>query len=256
MQKPAIQNATDFFIAYTTALLSAGTYTARIVKCVRRIAEVYGYEIHINFFFHNISVNIFDKDDHSIQRTYIIPNNHAHVNFKIILDLSALSWAIYDCRYELEESRKLFQEIIHQKKYSYIFNIFFVSFANAAFCKLFGGDFASAILVFFAALLGLILRYILTKVKIDLRIQYILCSFLSSLLVAIQSNVTSTADVALGSSVLYLLPGVFFINSIIDILKDYILMGLSRIISVSILVCCLSLGLSMTLAISHFEILQ
>ena len=91
MEKPDIQRLTNFLIVYTKTLLGAGTYTARVAKCVGRIAEVYGYEININFFFHHITLNVVDMDDNSIQRTYVIPNHHAHVNFKLIFDLSALA---------------------------------------------------------------------------------------------------------------------------------------------------------------------
>ncbi|ELU5092571.1 threonine/serine exporter family protein, partial [Campylobacter upsaliensis] len=72
----------------------------------------------------------------------------------------------------------------------------------------------------------------------------------------IDTNLTKEADVALGSSILYLIPGVFFINSVIDILKDHILMGLSRIISVVILVCCIAMGIYATLSLSNYGILQ
>ncbi|AHK74878.1 threonine/serine exporter ThrE family protein [Campylobacter coli] len=258
MQKPDIQSLTNFLIDYTKTLLSAGTYTARVAKCVGRIAQVYGYEININFFFHHITLNIVDIEDNSIQRTYVIPNHHAHINFKLIFELSALSWAIYDHKYELEKAKLAFNTISIQKKHSYILNLLFVSMANSGFCRLFGGDFGAGVLVFFATFLGLLLRFALTKIKIDLRIQYILCSFVSSWFVflGLDMGYTNTSDAALGSSILYLIPGVFFINSIIDILKDHILMGLSRIISVAILICCIALGIYMTLSISKFGILQ
>nr|MCW1640586.1 threonine/serine exporter family protein [Campylobacter jejuni] len=181
-----------------------------------------------------------------------------HVNFKLIFDLSALSWAIYDHKYDLEKAKVVFGQISQQKKHSYLLNLLFVSMANSAFCRLFGGDFGAGNLVFFATFVGLLLRYILTKAKIDLRIQYILCSFISSWFVffGLDMGYTNTSDVALGSSILYLIPGVFFINSVIDILKDHILMGLSRIISVAILICCIALGIYMTLSISDFGILR
>lgn len=115
MEKPNIQRLTNFLIIYTKTLLGTGTYTARVAKCVGRIAEVYGYEININFFFHHITLNVVDMDDNSIQRTYVIPNHHAHVNFKLIFDLSALSWAIYDHKYDLEKAQVVFEKISQQK---------------------------------------------------------------------------------------------------------------------------------------------
>lgn len=116
MEKLNIQRLTNFLIIYTKTLLDAGTYTTRVAKCVGRIAEVYGYEININFFFHHITLNVVDMDDNSIQRTYVIPNHHAHVNFKLIFDLSALSWAIYDHKYDLEKAQVVFEKISQQKK--------------------------------------------------------------------------------------------------------------------------------------------
>lgn len=255
MQKPPIQALSDFLTEYVCVMLSSGTYTARVSKCVERIATIYGYEIHINFFLHHFSVNIVDCEDNAINRTYIIPNKHAHLNFKLILDLSALSWAIYDKKYELNIAKELFKNIKERKKYPYIVNLFLVSLGNAAFCKLFGGDFGGFILVFIGTVIGLILRYVLTKIKIDLRIQYVLCAFISSQIVflGIDAGFSTEADIALGSSILYLMPGVFFINAIIDILKDHILMGLSRIISVGILVCCIAVGVYSTLSLGALQ---
>ena len=258
VQKPDIQKLTDFLIIYTKTFLASGTYTARVAKCVGRIAEVYGYEININFFLHHITLNVIDMDDNSIQRTYVIPNRHAYVNFRVIFELSALSWAIYDHKYSIDKAQTVFEQIIQQKKHSYVLNLLLISIANSAFCRLFGGDFGAGNLVFFATFLGLILRFVLTKVKIDLRIQYTICSFISSWFVSfgLDQGYTNTSDVALASSILYLIPGVFFINSVIDILKNYILMGLSRIISVGILVSCIALGIYITLSISNFGVLR
>ncbi|AJC86530.1 threonine/serine ThrE exporter family protein [Campylobacter sp. RM16704] len=258
MEKPSIQNLTHFLIEYTTTFLSAGTYTARVAKCVDRIANAYGYEINMNFFFHHTTLNIFDKENNSIQRTYIIPNKYKHINFKVILELSALSWQIHDHRYDLEEAVKYFNEIILTKRYPFSINLFLVSVSNSAFCKLFGGDLYGCLFIFFATFIGLSLRFLLTILKIDLRIQYIFCSFISSFIVffGVKLNFIEEPNIALGSSILYLIPGVYFINSIIDILKNHILMGLSRIISVVILVCCIAIGIYTTLSINDFGILQ
>ncbi|WP_291949587.1 threonine/serine exporter ThrE family protein [Campylobacter sp.] len=258
MHKPEIQELTDFLISYITLFLGAGTYTARVSKCVNRIADAYGYEINMNFFFHHTAINIYDRENNSNQRTFIIPNKHKHINFTLILELSALSWKIYDNKHSLEQAKKLFHKITQTKENSIFLNIFLVSSANSAFCKLFGGDIYGCGFVFIATLTGLSLRFILTKIKIDLRIQYIICSFISSLIVflGVDLNLIQESNIALGSSILYLIPGVYFINSIVDILKNHILMGFSRIISVAILICCIATGIYTTLSINNFGILQ
>lgn len=258
MQKPDIQELTDFLITYARTMLSSGTYTARVSKCASRIAKSYGYELNFNFFFHHFTLNIVDSASRANSRTYVVPNISAHLNFKLILDLSALSWAIYDGKFELNRAKDLFNQICAQKKYPFIFNLFLVSIGNAAFCRLFEGDLGSVCVIFFSTFFGLILRQILGIFKIDLRVQYIICAFFSSFFVyiGISAGFVREVDIAFGSSILYLIPGVFFINSIIDILKDHILMGLSRAISVLLLVSCIAIGLYMTLGISNLELLK
>ena len=65
----------------------------------------------------------------------------------------------------------------------------------------------------------------------------------------------TTQDVALGTSVLFLIPGVPLINSILDILEGHVLIGFSRAINAAILIICIALGLSMTLLILGKEVL-
>lgn len=131
--------------------------------------------------------------------------------------------------------------------------------ANASFSKLFGGDFGTVLVVLLAGLIGTSLKTLLTRYfNLDVRLIYIVCAFISSYtaFIGIKLELTQTPDIALASSILYLTPGVFFINSVIDILKNYIQMGLSRIISVVILVSCVAIGFYITLTLSDFRLLQ
>ena len=60
-------------------------------------------------------------------------------------------------------------------------------------------------------------------------------------------NIGTTPDVALATSVLFLIPGVPMINSIIDILEGHVLAGTSRLINATNLIICIALGLFITL---------
>ncbi|WP_297944486.1 threonine/serine exporter family protein [uncultured Campylobacter sp.] len=51
---------------------------------------------------------------------------------------------------------------------------------------------------------------------------------------------THTSDVAIGSSILFLMPGVFLINLVFDILNDNTLVGISRAVSTGILILCIA----------------
>ena len=86
---------------------------------------------------------------------------------------------------------------------------------------------------------------------------FIICSKKTSLTAALGvfCNLVTTQDIALGTSVLFLIPGVPLINSILDILEGHVLVGLSRTINATILIICIALGLSMTLLILGKDIL-
>lgn len=67
---------------------------------------------------------------------------------------------------------------------------------------------------------------------------------------------THTSDVAIGSSILFLMPGVFLINLAFDILNDNTLVGISRAVSTGILILCIAVGAYITLSLSSAEILH
>ena len=56
-----------------------------------------------------------------------------------------------------------------------------------------------------------------------------------------------TAETALATSVLYLVPGVPLINGVIDIVEGHVLIGCSRLIGALLLILCIAVGLSVTL---------
>ncbi|HJE65466.1 MAG TPA: threonine/serine exporter family protein [Campylobacter avium] len=258
MQKPDIQEFSNFIIDYVSAMVSIGTYSSRINRCAIRIAQSYGYTLNLNFSFNRTIINIIDPDDYSSLRTYIVKNKFLLIDFTLISNLSALSWAIYDHIHDIKVAKRCFKKLISTKKrpmYSYVL---IQSIGSAAFSRLFGGDFATLFLIFFSTLVGASLKMLGMKFNVGIRILYLCCSFISSYIayIGVSFNLTSTPEVALGSSILYLIPGVFFINSVIDILKDYIQVGLSKIINIIILIICIALGLYLTLILSDFRLVQ
>lgn len=256
-KRPDIQELSDFLVEYATTMIGVGTYSARVNRCISRIATTYGYEVSTGFLFNHTYITITDKKDHSIRRTYIANNKSLGVNFRIILRLSALSWSIYDHGYNLSFAKRYFKKSISKVARKTSHTIMLVSVANAAFCHVFGGDIKAVVLIFFTTLLGTIVRAFLHNKKVDMRFIYIICSFLSSFGAEFGSGLiaTQTTASALSASTLYLVPGVFFINVTIDVLKNNILMGISRLVNVSILIICIAMGIYMTLTISNYGVL-
>ena len=76
---------------------------------------------------------------------------------------------------------------------------------------------------------------------------FIISAFMASLCASAALRFDCTAETALATSVLYLVPGVPLINGVIDIVEGHILIGFSRLINALLLIICIAIGLSATL---------
>ena len=65
----------------------------------------------------------------------------------------------------------------------------------------------------------------------------------------------TTAETAIATSVLFLVPGVPLLNGVIDILEGHVLTGSSRLIQALLLVLCIAVGLSCTLMLMKNDLL-
>lgn len=256
MKEAEIQEFTDFLMDYAISMLSFGTYTSRVVKCVNRIGEAFGYEVHISIFSRNITISVLATNNYTLRRTYVKKYDDKGINFNVISLLSALSWHAYDEKLTLQQLQRLYKNIKHKRNNGYFITLILMCFANAAFCRLFGGDLASMPIVFIATFIAFNIRKALLLLKVDVRFICVICAFFVSMIAYLITMFidTKTPDVAIGTSVLFLIPGVYLINSVIDILDGHSLIGLSRGISTLILISCIAIGLYITLSISGIRI--
>ena len=158
-----------------------------------------------------------------------------------------MSWEVYDKHLPLHELADKFNKIISAPKIDPLFVLLLVGFANASFCKLFGGDIISMSIVFSATITGLFLKQQMQKKKINHYIIFIVSAFVASLCASTALIFDTTSEIALATSVLYLVPGVPLINGVIDIVEGYILTGFARLTEAALLIVSIAIGLSFTL---------
>ena len=119
--------------------------------------------------------------------------------------------------------------------------------ANASFCALFGGDWCSRGIVFVATVAGFFLKQRMTAAHVNHYIVFALSAFVASLCASVSLFFDTTAEIALSTSVLFLVPGVPLINGVIDILEGHMLNGFARLANAALLIVCIAVGLSFTL---------
>lgn len=255
--KPNILELINFLADYASTMISIGSYNSRVNRCVKRIAMHYGYDASIFVLLKHISISITDISDYENRRTYVKDTSPHAINLGMISELSALSWAIKDENLTLNEARKIYEEVLKTKGAKFSLSIVFTSAAFGAFCKLFGGDIWSIFFVIIGTMAGVSIRHFLNKKNIDIRVTYIICSFISSFIayLATAIGLSTTPAPAISSSILYLFPGIVILNSMFDILDQNVLIGISRAVNAAILILCMSVGIYITLGISNLGLL-
>lgn len=255
--KPNILELINFLADYASIMISVGSYNSRVNRCVKRIAANYGYDASIFVLLKHISISITDKNNYENRRTYVKDITPHSVNLGMISELSALSWSVKDENLTLDETQKIYKEILKTKGTKFSLSVVFTSAAFGAFCKLFGGDIWSIVFVIMGTMVGVSVRHILNKNNTDIRITYIICAFISSFIAYLASSLglSQTPTPAISSSILYLFPGIVILNSMFDILDQNVLIGLSRAVNAAILILCMSVGIYITLSISNLGLL-
>ncbi len=233
-----------FLATYCARLLACGATCMRLEKNASRIAAVYGKDIEVTTMPRHVQISLWDAG-HANCTIAIEPVGAPAISFDINTRLSRLSWDIADGKTNFAGARRRFDAIIHSPSGAVRPLILLVVLANAAFCRLFGGDPVAMGIVAVATFAGFYLKQVLTAARIDSRVVVAACAFVSAVLGATDSlfAIGTTPAVALGTSVLYLVPGIPLINSFSDAIYRHYLCALSRFTDAVVTTCCLSAGL-------------
>lgn len=171
------------------------------------------------------------------------------ISFELNSELSALSWDACDLRLSLAEIRRRYDEIVARPRLDPIFTLILVGLANASFCRLFGGEWCAVGIVFTATLLGFYLKQRMQAKGFNHYVIFIASAFAASMYASVAMIFDTTSEVAIATSVLYLIPGVPLINGVIDIVEGHVLNGIARLTSALMLIVCIAVGLACTLMI-------
>lgn len=252
--KDNIEDIGVFISEYAAYMMGCGVHTSRVVRSAKRIGESFGFAIKLSVFQKNITLTAFNKSTHEhYNEVTDIPA--LPISFERNALLSALSWETYDRHLPLPLLKAKYRHIVSRPFMHPFFVLVMTSFANMSFCRLFGGDWLSMGIVFSSTLTGMFLKQQMTNAGINHYIVFILSAFIASLCASTSLIFDTTAETALATSVLYLVPGVPLINGVIDIVEGYVLTGFARIVQASLLIVCIAIGLSFTLILFRDSLL-
>lgn len=235
-----------FFADYATTMLGCGATCIRITKNVNRMAAALGVMADMVILPAHITVTVANPEDGEVVCFLTKKTVEMPISFSLNTALSKLSWRLYEKRVSFDEAMEEFGREKSIKPINKWLVLLLVVFANASFCWIFGGDSIAMAIVAFATLVGYYLKMEMLANKADVRVVFIVSSFVSAVIgtAGYVFALSSTPDVALGTSVLYLIPGIPYINSVSDMLDGHYICSFCRFAHAFILTACISLGLT------------
>lgn len=245
-----LKDAAHFLAEYSVLLFGSGATCVRMDRNVRRIAQSMGMKVEFSILPRHIHITV-EKDDHHY--TNVVAIRDMPPSFAIIANLSRLSWQMADRQLSLHCAKGTLRHIAATGRvYPWLLPLM-VAVANACFCGLFAGDAISMALVFMATYFGFRLKMLLGKIHCDFRLVTIAASFVSTLIAAfgVKFISTSTPDVAISTCILYLVPGIPFINSFCDLIDRHYLCAYGRFVNALVIMACLSIGLFSGMTLMH-----
>ncbi|MDG3087058.1 threonine/serine exporter ThrE family protein [Vibrio hannami] len=136
-------------------------------------------------------------------------------------------------------------QTINPDRYNRWLVVFMIGLSCASFSRLAGGDWIIFAITFLASALGMIVRQEIGHRHFNPLLNFAVTAFVTTV-ISSQAMVFELGNqpfIAMASSVLMLVPGFPLINSVADVVKGYINMGIARFVMASLLTFATCLGI-------------
>jgi uncharacterized membrane protein YjjP (DUF1212 family) len=255
--KISVNKMADFVLDIGVFLMASGAHSGRVWRNCERIANHWGYHINIDPTFTGILVSVWDKDDPDNAVTRYKSSPASSIHLEVLTRISHLSWKIAYGETDFEAASSQLETIKEQSNYNHWVISFAVGVACACLCTLAGGKWPDASLAFLGASIGSSARFLIMKKGFNQFFSLIIASFITTMIAGIDTifELGKAPEMTLATAVLYLVPGVPLINSVIDLLEGYFPASISRSLFAASVLLCIAAGMTLSiilLGISNF----
>ena len=239
-----IKEVEEMLLDVGTLLMSNGASTGRVRTTVNRIAEALGYEAELLITSRSLMLTV--TEENGSDYTSSVRRTPPHgVNFKLVSGISRMSWRVIEDKLTVEQINQDIVRLTSLPHFPRIVVLSLVALAGASFCRLFGGDFLDMGVAFAATFFGLFIRQEAIRMRFNPYVAIAFASFGASMIagLSVRLGIGAVRETALATSVLFLIPGVPFINSLTDLLDGNTLNGIVRGVNGFIIAFAIALGL-------------
>jgi uncharacterized membrane protein YjjP (DUF1212 family) len=226
------------------ALLSAGASTHRTRLTLERLAAGLGFKIELLITQRALMVTVVDENkEHFISR---LKRTSPHgINFKVVSGISRMSWRVFEEKWTIEQIAVELRRLKKLPHYPRLVVLSTVGLAGSAFCYIFGGGLIDMAVAFVATFAGLFVRQAAIHKKFNPYISVYFASTAASLIAGLAEfySLGPNPAAAFSTSVLFLVPGVPFINAVTDMMDGNIQNGIVRFVNGMIIAFSIAMGI-------------
>lgn len=248
------QQITRLCVRCGLLLMQYGAESATVVDLCRRLGMALGLaSVECSIAFNGITVTTIYSN--RCITTLRASTTHA-INVNIILQIQQIVLDLegMPVTSTLEHANARFDEI-DRRSYPPLLVGIMVGVSCACFAYLAGGDIGVVGVTFVAGMIGYWVRYYLTLNHFNPFVAALIAAFCGSIFasLALLLNIGNDPHIALASSVLWLVPSFPLINSLSDILKSYMNIGIGRLMFVIILTLSTCIGIVLSLLLLNIN---
>lgn len=242
------REATRLCIKVAQLLLQHGAESSVVVQMSHRLGIALGMDSVECALTPNAIILTTLYHDHCI--TTARKNIDQGINMHVVTEVQRIVITAEHRIYDIHQVRKGLEKI-KPFKYNRYLVIFMIGLSCACFAHLSGGDIIISAITFIAAAIAMFIRQSLAHLHYNPLIVFSITAFVASIIagMALKYHLGNDPQIALASSVLLLVPGFPLINSLADILKGHVNMGLGRWTIATILTFGACLGIVFALAV-------
>lgn len=250
MEQAYQRGVTRVCVQTALLLLQHGAESAVVVQMTQRLGVALGVESVECALTANAVVITTLSNQHCI--TTVRKSTDKGINMQMVTDVQRIVIAVEHKLYNLELVQKKLDKLA-PLKYHRALVVLMIGLSCASFAHLSGGDWLICLMTFLASAVAMFVRQELSKRHYNPIIVFAITAFVASLIsgISLKYQWGNDPQIALASSVLLLVPGFPLINSLADILKGYVNMGLGRWTITTVLTFGACLGIVLALSVLH-----
>ncbi len=243
-------NKTSYLLLETAVLLmSAGASTERVNRNLTRLATGLSCKIELFFSLSGIILTVYDRLHEPVTAFRKIPSYG--IQLSIVSAISQLSWKATQQHMSVAEIEKEIERIKKLPPYPRQLIMVMIAVAAMAFCRTFGGDYFAMLLTGFSTITGVLIRDALLRRHYPLSVCIVTAAFVASGISGFgyELPLVQHPEVAVATSVLFLIPGIPMINSVIDLTQGHITTGQGRAMQTTVISMAIAIGITVSTAL-------